>query len=238
MAVTKGQGNAGWTREEVILALDLYHAFDGKIPGSDDERICELSRILRAFPNHSHVARDETFRNPAGVAFKLQNLRSVSTGKGLSNTAKIDREIWAELGSNPIRTHELAEIIRHSTNTVVVLLSGDVEEEFAEGKSATRVHVERERKSKLRKEVIAKRLKLGNLECDLCGEIGGDVEPAIRDSLFECHHVIPLSIIGETKTKVKDMALLCANCHRLLHRLIAKKKQWISIEEAKKQLFI
>ncbi|MBV7569653.1 HNH endonuclease [Pseudomonas sp. PDM27] len=238
MAVTKGQGNPDWSREEVILALNLYHAFDGKIPGSDDERVCELSKTLRGFPHHSHAARDETFRNPAGVAFKLQNLRSVSTGRGLSNTAKIDREIWAELGTDPIRTHELAEIIRYSTEAVVGLLSDDVEEEFAEGKSATRVHVERERRSKLRKEVIAKRLKLGDLECDVCGEAGGNVEPAIRDSMFECHHIIPLSMIGETKTKVKDMALLCASCHRLLHRAIAKKKQWISIEEAKKQLFI
>jgi 5-methylcytosine-specific restriction protein A len=238
MAVTKGQGNPDWTREEVILALDLYHAFDGKIPGSDDERICELSRTLRAFPHHSDAAREESFRNPAGVAFKLQNLRSVSTGRGLSNTAKIDREIWKELGTDPIRTHELAEIIRYSAEAVVDLVSDDVEEEFAEGKSATRVHVERERSSKVRKEVIAKRLRVGSLECDLCGEAGRNVEPDIRNSLFECHHVLPLSMIGETKTKVKDMALLCASCHRLLHRAIAMKKQWLSIGEAKKQLFI
>lgn len=238
MAVTKGQGNPDWTREEVILALDLYHAFDGKIPGPTDEKVCELSRILRAFPHHSHAAREESFRNPAGVAFKLQNLRSVSTGGGLSNTAKIDREIWAELGNDPLRTHELAEIIRYSTEAIVYLLPEDAEEEFAEGKSATRVHVERERRSKVRKAVIAKRLKLGSLECDLCGEAGSNVEPAIRDSIFECHHIIPLSMTGETKTKVKDMALLCASCHRLLHRAIAKQKQWLSIEEAKKQLFI
>jgi 5-methylcytosine-specific restriction protein A len=238
MAVTKGQGNPDWTREEVILALDLYHAFDGKIPGSDDERVCELSRTLRAFPYHSDAAREQSFRNPAGVAFKLQNLRSVSTGRGLSNTAKIDREIWAELGAEPIRTHELAKIVRYSTEAVVDFPSDEVEEEFAEGKSATRVHVERERRPKVRKAVIAQRLKMGGLECDLCGDAGSNVEPAIRDSMFECHHIIPLSIIGETKTKVKDMALLCANCHRLLHRAIAKKKQWFSIEEAKKQIFI
>lgn len=84
MAVTKGQGNPDWTREEVILALDLYHSLDGKIPNSKDERVCELSRTLRAFPHHRLAARTESFRNPAGVAFKLQNLRSVSTGRGLS----------------------------------------------------------------------------------------------------------------------------------------------------------
>jgi 5-methylcytosine-specific restriction protein A len=28
------------------------------------------------------------------------------------------------------------------------------------------------------------------------------------------------------------MALLCANCHRMVHRAIAQEKRWLSIEEA------
>ncbi len=35
MAVTKGQGNPNWTRDEIILALDLYFDFEEKIPSGN-----------------------------------------------------------------------------------------------------------------------------------------------------------------------------------------------------------
>lgn len=238
MAVTKGYGNPNWTRDEVILALDLYHNFGGQLPGPTDDRVCELSALLRAFPHHSKAARQNSFRNPDGVAFKLQNLRSVATGAGLKNTSKIDREVWEELGDDPTRTHELGNLIRQSIAIIDDLPLLEDDEEFSEGKSATKVHIRRERSRKLRMELITLRLKQGGLSCDLCTTDGSKIDPTMRESMFECHHIIPLSVIGETKTKVKDMALLCANCHRLLHRAIAKRKQWLSIEEAKSFLFI
>ncbi len=83
MAVTHGHGNPNWTRDEVILALDLFFDCDGNVPGKSDERVKALSDLLRTFPYHSVAARKASFRNPDGVAFKLQNIRQVATGKGL-----------------------------------------------------------------------------------------------------------------------------------------------------------
>jgi len=237
MAVTKGHGNPNWTRDEVILALDLYHSCNGQIPGANDDRVCELSAILRAFPHHSDAARKESFRNPAGVAFKLQNLHSVATGTGLKNTSKIDHNVWKELGDNPTLTRELGNLIRQSVIIIDSLPQSEDEVEFAEGKSATKVHIRRERSRTLRANLISRRLEKGELCCDLCDFNGSNVNPKLRDSIFECHHLIPLSIVGETKTRIQDVALLCANCHRLLHRIIAIRKQWLSIEEAKGFLF-
>jgi len=238
MAVTNGHGNPNWTRDEVILALELYHSCPGQLPGPTNDRVRELSAVLRAFPHHSDAARRESFRNPDGVAFKLQNLRSVATGSGLKNTSKIDREVWEEFGDKPARILELGNLIRQSIAIIDNLPPPEDEAEFSEGKSATKVHIRRERSGKLRMELIALRLKQGGLSCDLCATDGSKIDPVMRVSMFECHHIIPLSVVGETKTKVKDMALLCANCHRLLHRAIAKRKQWLSIEEAKRFLFI
>lgn len=93
MAVTHGHGNPHWTRDEVILALDLYFDCKGKVPGAADPRVQELSEVLRAFPHHGASARKDSFRNPDGVAFKLQNIRQVATGKGLGNVSKADREV-------------------------------------------------------------------------------------------------------------------------------------------------
>ena len=78
MAVTHGHGNPKWTRDETILALDLYFDCSGIIPSGSDERVQTLSQLLRALPYHDRASRKETFRNPDGVAFKLQNLRQVT----------------------------------------------------------------------------------------------------------------------------------------------------------------
>jgi 5-methylcytosine-specific restriction protein A len=38
-------------------------------------------------------------------------------------------------------------------------------------------------------------------------------------SYIECHHLIPLSNFQVNKdTKLEDLALLCSNCHRMIHR--------------------
>ncbi len=42
---------------------------------------------------------------------------------------------------------------------------------------------------------------------------------AIGSDFIEGHHTVPISELkGEVKTKVKDVALVCSNCHRMLHR--------------------
>ena len=51
------------------------------------------------------------------------------------------------------------------------------------------------------------------------------------DGFIECHHRIPLSEAkSEIKPKLSDFALLCSNCHRMIHR----KKKWLSVNELKK----
>ena len=56
------------------------------------------------------AARKPTFRNPDGAAFKVQNLRSGETGKGLGNVSRMDREIWDEFGANPVEVSRLASL--------------------------------------------------------------------------------------------------------------------------------
>jgi 5-methylcytosine-specific restriction protein A len=101
-----------WTREETLLALDLYLQLDGRFPSKSDPRVIELSDLLRQMPYHRDQAKKPSFRNPDGVAFKLLNLRNVATGKGLSNVSAMDRRIWSEYGARADRVKELARQIR------------------------------------------------------------------------------------------------------------------------------
>lgn len=232
MAVTHGHGNPNWTRDEVILALDLYFDCKGSIPGSSDVRVTKLSELLRMFPQHSTSARKDSFRNPDGVAFKLQNLRQVATGKGLGNVSRIDRAVWEEYGHDPKGVKKLADLIRAGIEVVEsVKDEATSDDEFFEGRVVTETHVRRERDPRLRKRLLEQRRASGPLKCDICGCVSKRHDPSLRDAIFEAHHILPLASGQERKTQVKDMALLCANCHRMVHRAIAQSKRWLTVEE-------
>lgn len=234
MAVTKGHGNPNWTREEIILALDLYFDCGGHMPSAEDQRVRELSEVLRAFPYHSSAARKPSFRNPDGVAFKLQNLRQVATGKGLGNVSRADRAVWEELGSDPKRTKELARLIKTGIQVVSeVREDSPAYEVFAEGRVVTETHLRRERDPRLRDRLLADRRSKAALRCEMCGRVPDVTDVALSESIFEAHHIIPLSVGAERKTRLSDMALLCACCHRIIHKAIAIKGSWLSVAQAR-----
>ncbi|MBG9389007.1 HNH endonuclease [Caenimonas aquaedulcis] len=239
MAVTSGPGNGFWTRDETILALDLYlragHSLD-----AGDSRVEELSAFLRSLPLHPPEKRKGSFRNPAGVAFKIGNLRSVQTGKGLKNVSAIDREVWAELGDQPARVNELAAQIRQAGTQLTLLPPNhsaelaDIEDEhFAEGGATVVLHRRLERAKNMRFKLLGKRQKLGPLRCDACTTASLLPDVSMAPAAFEAHHIRPLGVSGETQTSVKDLALLCATCHRLIHRAMVVGKRWISLPEFK-----
>ncbi len=234
MAATQGHGNPNWNRDETILALELYLELNGKIPDTSDPRVQTLSTLLRSLPFHVQAARRPSFRNPDGVAFKLQNLRQVATGKGLSSISKTDTSVWSEFGNHPEAVKALAAKIRTAAETLDDLKSdNDLSEEFREGRLLTEMHKRRERSPKIRHALLKARRAKGTLQCDVCSCTATVLDAALEDAIFEAHHLIPISESGENKTKISDVALLCANCHRLVHRAIAREKRWLPMSEAK-----
>ena len=133
---------------------------------SRDPRVIELSRLLRALPFHTKAARKESFRNPDGVAFKLQNLRQLATGRGFSNVSNMDRAVWAELGVDRAKVKELAELIRAGSKVAAEYEhdedDDDDDEGFAEGRTVTVAHKRRERKKGIRMKLIKKRKQAGS----------------------------------------------------------------------------
>jgi len=109
-----------------------------------------------------------------------------------------------------------------------------LEGEFPEGKVVERIHKTRERNSKV--VAIAKenyKRRHGKLFCQVCefdfekeyGEIGKD--------FIEGHHTIAVSEMKEGHiTKPDEIALLCANCHRMVH----KKRPWLTMDKLKSLL--
>ncbi|OJF90744.1 hypothetical protein AX761_23185 [Rhizobium sp. 58] len=106
---------------------------------------------------------------------------------------------------------------------------------LAEGKAKLKLHFVRERAPGMRNRLFAARKKSG-LFCDICGSTGHGLDAKIRDAIFEAHHAVEPLSAGERKTRVEDLALLCACCHRLIHRLASVQRQWVTVGEAREFL--
>jgi 5-methylcytosine-specific restriction protein A len=66
--------NPNWSREELILALELYFRHSGRDPGDTHPEVLDLSALLQRMATQAGL---ETFRNGNGVAMKLMNFRSL-----------------------------------------------------------------------------------------------------------------------------------------------------------------
>lgn len=232
MARTHGHGNPNWTRDETILALNLFQQLNGNVPSPKSREIKELSDILRSLPYNAEAAKQPTFRNPDGVGFKLMNLRQVATGKGLGNVSSMDRQIWKEFGQRRDEVHKLAAAIKLGIATAASEQLPEVEQELPEGRLLTALHIRRERNPKVRKMLLDDRRSAG-FRCEICNLTRPDLEAPLQEAMFEAHHLVPLAEAGERKTKLADLALLCACCHRLIHRAMVSKARWIGLAEAR-----
>ena len=112
----------------------------------------------------------------------------------------------------------------------VALLLEDLEAEIGEegreevgaeeGRILFRLHRMRERDPDLVRRKKKTTLGVsGRLSCEVCMFDFATVYGTLGDGFAECHHRIPLSdLAGETMTRLADLAVVCSNCHRMLHR--------------------
>lgn len=101
----------------------------------------------------------------------------------------------------------------------LIILDEDDESTFPEGKEKYKMHKVRERDPGISRRAKEKRKSEGSLSCEVCDFDFEKVYGELGDGYIEAHHTIPISLLkGSVKTKISDIALVCANCHRMLHR--------------------
>ncbi len=76
--------------------------------------------------------------------------------------------------------------------------------------------MQRERKSHL----VTLRKQLDNFVCQICGFDYRKKYGKLGDDFAEAHHIVPLAKNDKQRiTTVDDLITVCANCHRMLHRM-------------------
>lgn len=237
--------NPKWHRDELILTLNLYFNLESNSFVSTNSQIINLSKILNKLPLHSSQSRNSDFRNPNGVAMKLGNFTSIdpdNPAKGLDKTSQLDKQIFFEFKNN-------RNLLTNISNVIIETLSNDdlrfkiyqIDEgsevsikEAIEGEIIFKLHKVRERNQKLidsKKQQILK--ENGKLVCEVCEFDFDEKYGQIGKGFIECHHTQQLSTYNTNqKTTLDDLALVCSNCHRMLHRL----PEDMSIERLKSQM--
>lgn len=236
--------NPQWTWDELVLLLDLYFSHDPRSLSSRHPAVQSLSRLLASLNLAGNVPKNDRFRNPDGISMKIANLMHLDPdyqGEGLASHSKQDAEAWDAFSARRQECGELAAAIRSHLN-------GGLEKsipsdgwfgEAYEGSVLLRVHQRYERNARLvaakKKAVLADK---GDLLCEICGFSFVKVYGEPGRGFIECHHVTPLSDLRKkTLTRLTDLVLVCANCHRMLHRgfdvlSIARLKQTVRTQHS------
>jgi 5-methylcytosine-specific restriction enzyme A len=223
--------NPKWHRDEIILALDLYFSHHRGPIDKSNAKIIELSKTLNQLPLFPNRPDAEKFRNPNGVTLKLSNFLAFDPayhGKGMEGGSRLDEIIFKEFFNDRERLHTIAKQIKLvSSNEKLKQKIYQIEEddhtlkdEVSEGQVLYKLHKVRERDSKIvtQKKAHAMLTK-GQLACEACIFDFFDFYGELGYGYIECHHRIPLrSLEAERKTRLDDLALVCSNCHRMLHK--------------------
>jgi putative restriction endonuclease len=177
-----------WTREELILAINLYCRTPfGKIHFRNPE-IIDLAERLG--------------RTPGSVSYKLANFASLDPSldrKGASNVSKLDREVWQEFYNNwEEMAFQSETLVAQKTGSVVSksVFSED-EDEFLEGKTKDVLVKTRVNQNFFRKMVLS----AYNNTCCITG--------ISISELLIASHIIPWSV--DSKNRLNPRNGLCLN---------------------------
>ena len=230
--------NPKWTRDEIILALELYFRVNPVHNSETHDEIVGLSNLLNDLPLHPQDRQQETFRNPNSVHMKLRNFLRFDkrqSKKGLEAGSKLDEEIWHEFSTDRKRLKKTANLIKEYAKWfspprgMEELISDKPEHEFAEGQILTRVHKLKENNVELnqkkRRSIIQ---ATGKLACEVCAFDFFEIYGESGKGFAECHYIKPLSQLDrQSRAKLADLAIVCSNCHSML-RL---SKPWKTIDD-------
>lgn len=128
---------------------------------------------------------------------------------------------WNLQPDTPLRT-DTADTLRAGMLTgadahIPSCLTGEVPDaSFEEGRRLLLIHIRRERAQGL---VKAKLESVSHPQCEVCGFSFEQCYGEIGAGFAEIHHRTPLHKSDDVRlTKLEDLAIVCANCHCMLHR--------------------
>lgn len=201
----------------------------GSPPGKESPEVASLSALLNKMHRLSGTVAATTLRNANGVYMKLMNLRSLdpqflAQGKsGLGAGGKLEKNVWDQFYGRTSQlsaeANEIRTAIEKADERFVAKLPSVETYVGEEGGFTIRLHKRYERDRKLIALKKAEAQKASTLRCEVCNFDFHEAYGELGSGFIEVHHTKPVhQMKASGKTLLSDLALLCANCHRMAHR--------------------
>ena len=135
----------------------------------------------------------------------------------------LEKVIWAEYAERSnalaIDAAKIRDLVVDADEKAVAALPQTESYEGEEGGVIMRLHKRYERDTRLIAEKRKAAKAQGAMACEVCNFDFAVAYGILGTDYIEVHHIKPVhTLISGTKTKLGDLALLCANCHRMAHR--------------------
>lgn len=202
--------------------------------------------VIGWYKNATVYREPQAFSKPTKLQKNngLKHYRIVASAKDATlltvnkRTLLIPRGVKGGIGQSNVWYAKLPESKKHVVR-VKKLLTGEFSDEIVdidlggkEGNPRFINHIIRERNPKIVKEKKKQVLeKTGKLCCEVCNFDFKETYGEIGEGFCEVHHLKQLAKAdGEVTTKLEDLAIICSNCHRMIH----KPNNMLKINQLKK----
>lgn len=145
-----------------------------------------------------------------------------------TDRARVTQIFWKDKGSKSYKVCSTTIGYEESNGSALQQDIDLLDVSMSEGRKKLVTHLKRERNPKL---VAAKKAAVlavdSKLACEACMFIFEDKYGELGKNYCEVHHRKPLAAGHKRQTYLSDLAIMCSNCHRMIHRT----DPMLSIEE-------
>lgn len=152
-----------------------------------------------------------------GNACKLENIGSIG------NVDELQFDIWQRFAEYFIQGEQQSAETTSAIIAELQLTNPDLSVIEGELRLVKHLVKERNRGIVVQKKQLA--IHAGELHCEVCDF---SFPEKYESNFIECHHLNPIGQGGIRETRLEDLALVCSNCHRMLHTKF--DGQYLSVE--------
>lgn len=178
----------------------------------DGERVFEQKYLTKRFPSPYGIEELRGVPIVNTAAFLKVGPSTVLTELN-SEQAEILLTLLAQRNPTEVPRHLLPESLNPIVEAAWALTA-------KEGGKKLFIHYVRERSTRLtrtKREVVL--ASTGRLACEVCDFDFARCYGSLGEGFCEVHHTRPLGKLeAETETSIDDLAIVCSNCHRMIHQ--------------------